>query len=87
MNEVQRELEERKHLSQTNQDEFEAVVTYGPEQLKRNPLEQIDNDKFFADLESKLALIDGRLHDKNEDIKELHQVYEALRKKVYDMSE
>ena len=34
-----------------------------------------------------MALINGRLHDKNEDVRELQVIYEALRKKVYEMSE
>jgi hypothetical protein len=32
-------------------------------------------------------LINGRLHDKNEDLKELSMIYDNLRKRVYDMSE
>jgi hypothetical protein len=71
VNEVQRELEERQHLPQTNKDEFESMVTYGPEKLKRNPLDAIDNDQLFGDIESKKTLINGRLHDKNEDLKDL----------------
>lgn len=39
LNEVQRELEERKHLPQSNHEDFEQIVTYGPEKLKRNPLD------------------------------------------------
>ena len=34
-----------------------------------------------------MALINGRLHDKNEDLKELQMIYDNLRKRVYDMSE
>jgi hypothetical protein len=71
LNEVQRELEERQHLPQANKDEFENMVTYGTEKLKRNPLDAIDNDQLFGDIESKKTLINGRLHDKNEDLKDL----------------
>lgn len=34
-----------------------------------------------------MALINGRLHDKTEDLKDLQIIYESFRKKVYDMSE
>ena len=87
LNEVQRELEERQNLPQIYSDEFETLVFYGPEKLKKNPLDQIDNDKLVSDIESKVALINGRLHDKNEDLKELQMIYDNLRKRVYDMSE
>lgn len=46
-------------------------MTYGPEKLKKNPLDSIDNDKLVSDIENKVALINGRLHDKNEDLKDL----------------
>ena len=87
LNEVQRELEERQNLPQVYNEEFENVIFYGPDKAKKNPLDQIENDKLVSDIESKVALINGRLHDKNEDLKELQMVYDSLRKKVYDMSE
>ena len=74
-------------MPQNNHDEFDKIVTYGPEKAKRNPLDAIDNDKIVGDIENKVALINGRLHDKNEDLKDLQIIYESLRKKVYDMSE
>lgn len=40
-----------------------------------------------SDIQNKVALINGRLHDKNEDLKELQMIYDNLRKRVYDMSE
>ena len=54
-----------------NHDDFESIVTYGADKLKRNPLDAIANDQLIADIEAKMALINGRLHDKNEDIREL----------------
>jgi len=39
INEVQRELEERQHLPLSNHDDFESIVTYGPDKLKKNPLD------------------------------------------------
>ena len=47
------------------------MITYGPEKKNRNPLDAIDNDKLVGDIESKMALINGRLHDKTEDLKDL----------------
>ena len=71
LNEVQRELEERQNLCQTNHADFESVVTYGPDNLKGNPLDAIENDKLFDDIENKIALLKGRINDKNEDLKDL----------------
>lgn len=87
LNEVQRELDERRHLPMGNHDDFESLITYGIDKNKRNPLDVIANDQLMADIEAKMALINGRLHDKNEDIRELQVIYEALRKRVYEMSE
>ena len=88
LNEVQRELEERQMLPQHNfNDEFEPIILFGADKQKKNPLDQIENDKLVSDIESKVALINGRLHDKNEDLKELQMIYDNLRKRVYDMSE
>ena len=41
----------------------------------------------MSDIESKRALIQGRMHDKNEDLKDLEAIFEALRRKIYEMSE
>ena len=46
-------------------------MTYGTDKLKRNPLDAVENDKLFGDVESKIALLKGRLNDKNEDLKDL----------------
>ena len=71
INEVQRELEERRHLPLSNHEEFDSIVTYGPDKLKKNPLDLVENDKLVSDIENKTALINGRIHDKNEDLKDL----------------
>ncbi len=71
INEVQRELEERQHLPMNNYDDFESILTYGPEKYKKNPLDLVENDKLVSDIENKTALINGRVHDKNEDLKDL----------------
>lgn len=87
LNEIQRELEERQNLPRESSHDFQTYLTYGPENLTKNPLDAIDNDRLISDIDSKKALISGRLHDKNEDLKDLQTIYESLRKKVYDMSE
>ena len=71
MGEVQRELEERQHLAQKMPAGIEPAVTFGPERLDKNPLDKIDNDILFSDIESKTALIKGRLQDRQEDLKDL----------------
>lgn len=67
--------------------EFKQYVTYGLDLVSKNPLDAIDIDTLVSDIESKMALINGRLHDKSEDLKDLQIIYESFRKKVYDMSE
>jgi hypothetical protein len=54
-----------------NYDDFESILTYGPEKYKKNPLDLVENDKLVSDIENKTALINGRVHDKNEDLKDL----------------
>lgn len=44
MNELQRELEERRHLPKDNHDQFESIITFGHDKLKKNPLDSIEND-------------------------------------------
>ena len=41
----------------------------------------------MSDIENKKALIQGHMHDKNEDLKDLETIYESLRRKIYEMSE
>ena len=50
-------------------------------------MDDLDEDKLINDLEGKKALIQGRIHDKNEDLKDLETIYESFRKKVYELSE
>ena len=63
------------------------MFSYGPTNAKKNPLDKLDNDKLIGDLEGKKALIQGRVHDKNEDLKDLEAIYESLRKKMYEIPE
>ena len=85
--EITRELEERQYVSQNNKDDFASVFTYGPEQVSRNPLDSIDNDQLVNMINTKKALLMGRMTDKNEDLKDLDSIYETLKKKIYEMSE
>lgn len=63
MHEVTRELEERQYLGvqnsngSVNKDSFECVFTYGATNAKKNPLDDIDNEKLIGDLEGKKALM------------------------------
>lgn len=65
--EISREIEERQFIDQNNKDDFASVFTYGPEKLVQNPLDQVDNEELRNQIESKKALLNGRIHDKNED--------------------
>ena len=40
-----------------NKDSFECVFTYGATNAKKNPLDEIDNEKLIGDLEGKKALM------------------------------
>lgn len=74
-------------MNQNNRDQFESMFTYGHEHSTINPLDKIDNAQLVSDIENKRALIQGRMHDKNEDLKDLDTIFEALRRKMYEMSE
>lgn len=63
------------------------MFTFGILNAKKNPLDESEHEKLINDLEGKKALIQGRIHDKNEDLKDLDTIYEGLRKKIYEMSE
>jgi len=82
LQEIGRELEERNCLPSTQE-------TFVPFQngSRKNPLDDVPLEKLISDLEGKKALIQGRIHDKNEDLKDLGTIYESLRKKVYELSE
>ena len=53
----------------------------------RNPLDQIDNEQLIREIETKQALLQGRMQDKNEDLKDLDSIYDTLKKRIYEMSE
>ena len=41
----------------------------------------------MSDLDLKRAFIQGKINDKNEDLRDLETIYDSLRKKVYQLSE
>jgi hypothetical protein len=41
----------------------------------------------FRDLDRKRILFQGRIHDKNAEIKDIELVYEKLRRAIYELSE
>ena len=41
----------------------------------------------MAQIENKKALLSGRMSDKIEDLKDLDNIYDSLKKKIYEMSE
>ena len=57
----------------------------------RNQLQNIfqptDNKLAMKLFGSKKALIQGHMHDKDEDLKDLETIYDSLRRKIYEMSE
>jgi len=50
-------------------------------------LDKIDNTQLVSDIENKRALIQGRMHDKNEDLKDLETIYESLRRKIQEIAD
>lgn len=63
------------------------MFTYGASNAKKNPLDEMDHEKLINDLEGKRALMQGRIHDKNEDLKDLEAIYESLRRKMFEIPE
>ena len=51
MQELQREIEERNHISLELKGKFEQICTYGPENLATNPLEEMDSEVFKSEIE------------------------------------
>lgn len=50
-------------------------------------MDKIDNTQLVSDIENKRALIQGRMHDKNEDLKDLETIYESLRRKIQEIAD
>ena len=85
LQEVERELDERTHLPPSS-DQFECVCTFGPEQLKQNPIERIPLDELKSDIEQKKAFIVSKLKQREDDVRVLEQLYEAAKHKIYSVS-
>lgn len=75
-----RELEERQFLS---------IKSLEPEENEQtvNPLDLLDQEKLLSDLERKKSLFQGRIHDKNVDIKDTDLSFDKLQKLIYELSE
>lgn len=55
--------------------------------LEYNPLDSLDDSKFLEDMEGKWALIQGRIHSKNEDITDIVTIHDSIERKVVELSE
>lgn len=75
-----RELEERQFLSIKPSDSEDN-------EFMSNPLDLLDQEKLLSDLERKKSLFQGRIHDKNDDIKETDIAFDKLQKLIYELSE
>lgn len=82
-----RELEERQFLSIQKPSVSEGEGDGSQSTQVANPLDLLDQEKLLTDLERKKTLFQGRIHDKNDEIKEIELSYEKLRRMTYELSE
>lgn len=83
-----RELEERQILPLTKiTDEENKADSDNLVKIAKNPLDELDQEKLISDLERKKSLFQGRIHDKNDEIKTVEQSYEKLRRMIFELSE
>lgn len=73
-----RELEERTFLPIKGDDD---------NQSESNPLDLLDQEKLLSDLERKKTLFQGRIHDKNDSIKDIELIHDRLRQSINELSE
>ena len=59
----------------------------GEDKSFENPLDLLDQAQLMKDLEVQKTVYEGRIHDKNEDIKDLDIIYQNLKVKVFEQSE
>jgi len=52
-----------------------------------NPLNSINEKDLKHQLTTKFNMVKNRMHDKQEDIKDLETIFETLRKRVFELSE
>jgi hypothetical protein len=73
-----RELEERTLLpiKGENSDKYDS-----------SPLDLLEHDKLISDLERKQSLFQGRIHDKNDIIKDIDSVHDRIRSGINELSE
>ena len=83
-----RELEERQLLPMTKVSSEEAKEeSSNSAKAVLSPLDSLDQEKLISDLERKKSLFQGRIHDKNDEIKYVEQSYERLRRQIFELSE
>lgn len=82
-----RELEERQLLPMVKLEKENIQNHTNAKSDSVNPLDLLDQDKLKEDLERKRSLFQGRIHDKNTEVKSIEQVYERLRRQIYELSE
>lgn len=82
-----RELEERQLLPLIKLAKEDSANQTDSKSEFVNPLDLLDQDKLMEDLERKRSLFQGRIHDKNNEVKSIDHVYERLRRQIYELSE
>lgn len=78
---TQRELEERQLLSINNITDEESSTNIS------NPLDLLDQEELLTNLERKRSLFQGRIQDKNNEIKDTDLHFEHLQKMIHHLSE
>lgn len=84
---VTRERDERTILPQSHPNELARVVLFGDDKTLENPLDVTEHSQLLYDLERKQSLFEGRIHDKNEDLKDLELIYSNLKSRVFTQTE
>lgn len=63
------------------------MCTYGPNNLPRNPLNDIEEEVFKTEIEQKRGIMLGRLLDRNQDLKQIENRFKNIKKQIYEMAE
>lgn len=63
------------------------MCTFGLEGLKSNPIDSIGMEELKSDIEQKRSFIVSKIKQRDDDLKSLDQLYEAVKNKIYDVSE
>lgn len=81
-----REIDER-HLLPPRNPDLPRIIMYGEAKSFDNPLDDFDQEQLMKDLDIKWTQLEGRIHSKNEDIKDLEIIYLNLKQRVFEQSE